>query len=228
MRKQIVRAFLVTGTVTAALTLSVPAAMATGTWTVTGGPKFTSAAASGTTFTLSDTTSGLSFTCTVGTAAGTVTDQSMNANTVIGSITSSTFGSNGSVTAAHKCNGPLSSTFTSTQRAMTTATFNAISFGGGVTTGSITGFDQIMTISSFLGTCTAEIKGTAGYKYTNGSHLLQFIPSTGTLAVTNTSGACSGIIKLNDVVTITSGSEGLVVTGTTGGGFSSPIAVSQP
>ncbi len=223
MRKQLMRTLLVAGTAAAAVTLAVPAAMAAGTWTVTGGPNFTSSASTGTTFTLSDTTSGLSFTCTVGTGAGTVTDQTSNANTAIGHITSSGFGSS-----TKKCNGPLSSTGTDTQKAGTTSVLNAGTFSGGVTTGTITAVDHVLTISSFLGTCTAEVKGTAGAKYTNSSHLLQFITTGDSLKVTSVSGACSGIISVNDVVTFASGTGGETVTGTTNTGTSSPITVSQP
>ena len=201
MRKYLARTLLVAGTAAVAASLSIPAAMAAGTWTVTGGPNFTSAAAPSTTFTLSDTTSGLSFTCTVGTGVGTVTDQAGSLNTAIGSITGSTFGSS-----AHKCNGPLGSTGTDTQKAMTVSTLNAVSYvaATGVTTGTITNVDHVLTINA-IGTCTAEVKGTAGATYTNSSHLLKFITAGDSLKVTSTSGACTGIIKTNDVVTFSSG-----------------------
>jgi len=222
MRKQLLRTLLVAGTTAAAVSLAVPAAMAAGNWTVTGGANFTSAAAAGTTFTLSDTTSGLSFTCTVGTGAGTVNDQPSGPNTVIGTITASTFGSS-----AHKCNGPLSSTGTDTQKAGTVSTLNAVSYnaaGTGTTTGTITGVDHVLTISSFLGTCTAEVKGTAAGTYTNGTELLAFITAGDNLAVTSTTGACAGIIKVNDKVTFASGSGGETVTGNP----TNPIKITSP
>jgi hypothetical protein len=219
MRKHIARTLLVAGTVVGALGLAVPAAMAAGTWTVTGGANFTSAQSAGTTFTLSDSTSGLSFTCTVGAGAGKVTDQTSSTNTAIGSITSSSFGSS-----AHKCNGPLGSTGTDAQKAGTTSTLNAVSFAAGVTTGTITGVDHVLTISSILGTCTAEVKGTAGAKYTNSSKLLQFTTTGDSLSVTSTSGSCAGIIKSGDVVTFASGSGGETVTGSP----TAAISVSQP
>jgi hypothetical protein len=219
MRKYLARTLLVAGTVVAAASLSVPAAMAAGTWTVPGGPNFTATAKAGTTFTLSDTSTGLSFTCTVGTGAGTVTDQTSSANTAIGSITSSTFGSS-----AKKCNGPLGSTGTDAQKAGTTSTLNAVSFSGGVTTGTITNVDHILTINA-IGTCTAEVKGTAGATYTNSSDLLQFITTGDNLSVTSTSGACTGIIHLGDVVTFKSSTGGgETVTGSP----NNPIQVSQP
>ncbi len=218
MRKQLAKTLLVAGTAVAALGLAVPAAMAAGTWTVTGGASFTSAQSTGTTFTLSDSTSGLSFTCTVGTGTGSVNVQS-GGPSVLGQITGSTFGSS-----AHKCNGPLGSTGTDTQKAGTTSTLNGVSWAAGVTTGTITGVDHILTISSILGTCTAEVKGTAGAKYTNATKLLQFTTAGDSLAVTSTSGSCAGIIKVKDVVTFASGTGGETVTGSP----TAAIAITQP
>ncbi len=219
MRQQLAGPLLAAGIIAAALSLSVPAAMAAGTSTVTGGPNFTAVQAPGTTITLTDSTSGLTFTCTVATAAGTVTDQSMSANTAIGSITSLTLGS-----ATAKCHGPLGSTGTLTLKAGTMPKINIASFSGGVTTGTITNVDLILTVNSVVGTCTAEIKGTIGFKYTNSTHLLQLVTAGDNLSVTSTSGACSGIIKTGDVVTITTGSGGFVLTGSP----VNPIQISEP
>jgi hypothetical protein len=218
MRKQLAKTLLVAGSAVAALALAVPAAMAAGTWTITGGASFTSTASTGTTFTLSDTTSGLSFTCTVGTGTGTVIDQ-VSGSSVLGHITASTFGS-----AAHKCNGPLGSTGTDTQKAGTTSTLNGVAWAAGVTTGTITGVDHVLTINSILGACTAEVKGTAGAKYTNATKLLQFTTAGDSLAVTSTAGNCAGIIKVNDVVTFASGTGGETVTGSP----TAAIAITQP
>jgi len=219
MRKQLARTLLVAGTAVVAMGLAVPAALAAGTWTVTGGTNFTSAASAGTTFTLSDTTHSASFTCTVGTGTGTVTDESGGANTAIGSITAATFGSS-----AHKCSGPLGSTGTDAQVAGTTSTINVASFSAGKTTGTITGIDHKITISSALGSCTAEVKGTAGVTYTNSSDLLQFTTAGDSLKVTSVSGNCAGIIQVNDNVTFTSGTGGETVTGSP----VNPIQISQP
>jgi hypothetical protein len=217
MRKQLARTFLVAGTAIAAMGLAVPAALAAGTWTVTGGPSFTSAASTGTTFTLTDTTHSATFTCTVGTAAGTVTDQTSGPSP-FGSITASTFGS-----AAHKCSGPLGSTGTSTQKTGTTAKLNGISFAGGVTTGTITGIDHLFTASAFGINCSAEITGTAGVKFTNSSHLLQFTTTGDSLTVKSASG-CVGIIQAGDNVTFSSGTGGETVTGSP----TSSIQISSP
>ena len=221
MRKNFVRAVLVAGTAAAAVSLAIPAAMAAGTWTVKGGTNFSSAAAASTTFTLSDTTSHLSFTCTVGTASGTVINETSGTTTAIGSITASAFGS-----AAHKCNGPLGSTGTSTQAAGTTAVLNVASYNAGtkVTTGTITSITHNLSISSALGSCSAVVKGTAGVTYNNTTSLLQFTTAGDSLSVTSTSGSCTGIIKVGDVVTFTSGTGGETVTGSP----VNPITAEQP
>jgi len=212
MRKQLARTFLVAGTVIAAVGLAVPAAMAAGTWTVTGGPNFTS---SGTgTFTLKDTTHSATFTCHVGSAAGTVTDQTSGPSP-FGSVTSSSFGSS-----SNKCSGPLGSTGTSNQKSGTTAHINGTSFSGGVTTGTITGVDHIFTASAFGINCTAEVKGTAGVTYSNSTHVLTFTTAGDSLTVTSATG-CAGIIQVNDNVTFT-GSE--TVTGSP----TNPIQISSP
>jgi hypothetical protein len=219
MHRQLARALFVVGTIAVALGLAIPAAMATGTWTVAGGTNFSSKQSSGTTFTLTDVTAKLSFTCTVGTGSGTVTDETHGTKTAIGSIKASTFGSS-----SKPCNGPLSSTGTDTQKSGTTSTLNVSSFSGGVTTGTVTNVDHILTAHSPFGICTAEVKGTAGVTYTNSSHLLKFTTARDNLKVTSTSGICAGIIKTNDVVTFTSGSHGETVTGSP----VNPIQISQP
>jgi hypothetical protein len=219
MHMRLARTLVVTGTVGAALSLAIPAAMAAGTWTITGGTNFTSTASSGTKFTLTDKTAGVSFTCTVGTGSGTVTDETHGTKTAIGSIKASTFGSS-----TKKCTGPLDSTGTDTQKSGTTSTLNVASFKSGKTTGTVTGIDHVLTAKSPFGTCTAEVKGTAGVTYTNSSRLLQFTTTGDNLKVTSTSGICAGIIKVNDVVTFTSGTGGETVTGSP----KNPIQISQP
>lgn len=215
MRKVLTRILLAAGSAAVVIALAIPPAMASGTWTVTGGRNWTGAQSSGTTITQTDVTSGTVFTCTVAAFAGTVINENSGAITTIGSITSFSF---------TKCTGPLGSTATKKQKAGTTATFNALSFSGGVTTGTITGWDEILTISSILGMCTAEIKGTAGVKYTNATKLLQFTTAGDSLQVTSASGSCMGIIKTGDVFTISSGTGGITITGSP----TSTISISQP
>lgn len=219
MRKQHTRKILVAGTIVTIMGLAVPAAMASGTWTVTGGPNFSSTTSAGTTFTLTDTTAGLSFTCTVSTSSGTVTDETGSTNNVVGTVTATTFGNS-----SHKCSGPMGSTGTDSQKAGTTETLNASSFSGGVTTGTITNVDQILTVSSTLGTCTAEIKGIAGATYNDSTRLVRYTTSGDSLRVASTSGSCAGIINANDVLTFSSASGGKTVTGSP----VNPIQASQP
>src|SRR5215469_11258503 len=94
MRKQLGRVILAAGTVAAALGLAIPAAVASGTWTVTGGPNFTATG----TVKISDGAN--SFTCTA-TASGTVNDESHGTNTAFFTITKFTL---------TNCKGSFSST----------------------------------------------------------------------------------------------------------------------
>ncbi len=213
MHRKLARAFLAGLTAAVAVLLGTSAAMASGTWTVTGGPRFT-AAQSGT-VTISDSTSGTAFSCAVATAAGSVTDQSGSANANVGSITSLTFGS-----ASHKCTGPLGSTATIAEKAGTTASVTATSYSSGVTDGTAE-IDIVFTISSILGTCTVEAKGLVDFTYNDSTGVLQFTSIGSSLVVTSTSGACAGIIKSGDHLSI---SGTIIVTGDP----INPIKISQP
>ena len=155
MRKQLIRTLLVAGTAVAAMGLAVPAAVASGTWTVTGGPSYTATASSGTTFTLKDTTNSATFTCTVGTAAGSVTDQTSGASP-FGTVTTPPSAVRPTSAAA-----PSAAPAPAPTKAGTTAHINGTWFTGGVTTGTISGIDHIFTASAFGINCTAEITGTA-------------------------------------------------------------------
>jgi hypothetical protein len=201
MRKQLGRAILAAGTVVAALGLAIPAALASGTWTVSGGPNFTGHG----TVTLTDVTTKVSFTCTI-TLAGTVTNQTHSTNTAIGRITTVTLSN---------CTGPPGSTVTGSG---TMGTINASSYSGGVTTGTITNVDLVLAITSILGRCTAAVKGTAGITYTNSSGLLRFTTSGDSL--TGAASSCPGI-SMGDAWTIT-GSVTLT------GSPVNPVQVSQP
>lgn len=223
MLKQAARIVLAGCTIVAALSLASPMAMAVGTWTVTGGPAFTASTASGTTFTLTDRTNDSAITCTVATAKGNVTDQSSSANTRVASVTSSTFGDS-----AHKCSGPLGSTGTITQKPGTTATLNALLYGDGLTTGDIDGADLVLTLTSILGTCSAQITGTAGFSYINTSHLLSYLTVDNDLQVISTSSTgfgCSGIIQVDNEITLRSGTGGVRVDVSIP---LAPIQISQP
>lgn len=217
MHKQLKRAILATGTVTATLCLAVPAAMAAGTWTVSGGPSFTSMQSNGSTFTLTDTVTGSHFICTLATAAGVVHNEKQGDNTAIGSVTSATFGD-----ATHLCVGPLTLTGTASLAPGATPTLNAGSYDSNtfVMTGTITGFDEILT----AGGCTIEVKGmgTAGVTYSDLTSLLQFTTSGDNLSVKSNN--CKGFgFNPTDAVTFSS-TGGETVTGNP----NNPITVSQP
>jgi hypothetical protein len=213
MRKELARTVLVVGSAAVAMVMGISPAMASGTWTVTGGPSFT-AVQSGS-ITINDSTSSGSFACSVAGASGSVTDQTHAANANVGSMTSLTFGS-----ASHKCSGPLGATATISEKSGTTALMTANSFAGGVTSG-VADIDIVFTISSILGTCTAEAKGPVSFTYDDSTGRLQFISTGSGLTVTSTSGSCAGIIKSGDVLFI---SGTIIVTGSP----VSVIEISQP
>lgn len=166
-----------------------------------------------------DRINGNTFTCTAAMAQGSVTDQVSSTNTHIGVVSSSNFGD-----PTHKCSGPFGSRGTSIQKAKTLAWIDVLQFNEGVTLGDITDVDQVLTISSIAGTCTAESTGTAGFSYANATDLLQFIVADDDLRVASASGSCFAIIHANDLLTLTSGSGGLTITGSP----VNPIQISQP
>lgn len=218
MRKQLAKAILVAGTVTAAFGLGMSAALAVTTYTITGGPNFTWVQPSGTTFTLNDTTAGSGFTCAVSTGAGSVTDGSHNTS-AFGSVTSSTFGS--SSTRCRGTGGAAGQTGTVSQKSGTTATLNISVISSGVITGTITNLDEILTTAN--GLCTIEVRGTAGVVYPDFFTRLQFTTAGDSLSVISTSGICLGVSK-GDTVTFSTGSGFEVVTGSP----VNPISISFP
>lgn len=215
MTKFLIRVALAAMAIAVVVNVAQPVALAAGTWTVTGGANFTASASAGTTFTLTDSTSGLTITCTSGTLAGTVVDGTSSTNIVVGSITAAALGT---------CHGPLGTTCTIMKKTGTTGTINVTSFNGGTVTGTITNVDLIITCTTVLGTCTAEAKGTVGFDYKNSSSLLQYTTTGGQLTITSTSGACAGILRVGDVIVLSSGTLGLILTGSP----VNPISISQP
>src|SRR5580658_3035001 len=184
MRKQLTRVLLAVGGATAVMVVAVPAAMASVHSTVTGAPTpvtgvapWTAVQAPGTTFTLTDTTSAQSITCTVGAATGTVMVVN-GLGTGFGTVNSSSFGSG-----AQPCNGPLGSIGMISQKAGTIAMSNLTSFANGVGTGTISGINEILTLNAPVGICTAEFVGTAGVTYTAATSLLQFTAAGDSLTV---------------------------------------------
>lgn len=206
MRKQLARATLVAGTVAAALCLSIPAALAAVTVTVSGGTSFTSTQTTGASFKLTDATTNQTFTCTKGSSAGTVTDGT-HENNPFGSVTSNSFSS---------CtNGFVSGS--SSQKTGTTASLNGLTYSAPVETGTITNVDETLTIT---GICSTEVKGTAGVTYNNNTHVLAFTTAGDSLSVQNNN--CSPFVKSGDTVQFSGSGE--TVTGSP----VNPIQVSNP
>jgi hypothetical protein len=198
MRKSSASALVVAAAAVSGLTL-VPSAFAA-TWSVTSGGTFTAALKSGTSVTLTDTTTSQSITCSVASAGGSVPNGTGLSGTGIGSITSATFG-----TSSNKCSGPFFSTFTSALKSGTTWHLNAVSYAAGVTTGTITGIDALLTGSSVFGSCSAEVTGEADkVTYTNSTGQLQISADpTPKLTLSNVTGAgCAGLINNTDKATI--------------------------
>ena len=154
-----------------------------------------------------------------GVASGTVTDQNMSMNTTVGTMSALAFGS-----LTKKCAGPLGSTATSVQQAGVQITLMVNSSAAGVVVGVVVGVDLVTTISGIFGTCASEIKGSAGIQYNTSTGLLQFITPGDSLSVSSTSGSCPGLPKTGDVMTLSSGTGGLAVTGAP----VNPILISQP
>ena len=217
MRTQLAKISLAATAVAALAVFTGPAALAAGTWTVTGGTSLSGAPASGTTFTFTDTANSQSLACTGGAIAGTVTDESGSANAAVSALTSLRFTS---------CTGPLGLSGSVAQATGTAATLNATSYNSGskLTTGTITSLNLNMTLSGALGTCAATIKGTAGITYSDTTLLLRFTTAGDSLKVTSTSGSCAGFVATGNPITLSSGTGGFILTGSP----TNPIVIKQP
>lgn len=199
MRKSSASALVATAAAASAFAIATPAFAAT--WTVTSGGTISGTLKSGTNAVLKDTTTNQSITCTVASAGGSVPNGVGLPGTAIGSITSATFG-----TSSTKCSGPFFSSFTSALKAGSNWKLNAVSYSGGVTHGTITGVDALVTGSSILGSCNAEVTGEVdSVTYTNSTGVLAIAAdATPKLALSNVSGSgCAGLLKNGDKATLT-------------------------
>ncbi|HVB46368.1 MAG TPA: hypothetical protein VNF47_27175 [Streptosporangiaceae bacterium] len=191
MRKQLAKLALAGGVIVTALGVAIPAYAST--WTVSGGTSWS--ATNSTTVTLKDTTHGTSFSCSVAKAAGSMKNGTGLAGSGIGSITSSSFGNSTS-----KCSGSFGATGTAVQASGSTELINAVSYSSGVTTGTVSNIDTILSVSDLFGTCTATATGTANSTYTNSSGTLAFV-GTGPLTIASATGSgCAGVITTGDSV----------------------------
>jgi hypothetical protein len=179
---------LVTGAAfAAAIALAASPASAAGTWTVAGGGAITAVS---TNSVLTDGSTGTQLKCTASNAAGTATDGTGLSGTGLASISTVSWTS---------CSGPLGITFSVAAQGLPWAV-NAVSYSGGVTTGTLTG---VKAHISGVG-CTADFGGatsgsaaTLDVSYTNSSHTLT-IKGTGDLHAYNVSGTCLGLINSGD------------------------------
>jgi hypothetical protein len=215
MRKLLTRISLAATATVVALSLGSQAAFAAGTWTVTGGPGFTGSPQPGTSFMFTDTTNGKTVSCTKAMFAGTITDQSGSTNTQIGSLSSFGFSS---------CTGPMGLAASATAGTGTTISVSAYNATTGTVTGTLLNVSLVFTITTILGVCTASIKGIAGFSYLNSSSLLRFTTAGDALQVTSISGSCAGLFARADVITLSSGTGGLIITGSP----INPISIRQP
>jgi hypothetical protein len=193
MNRRLNRILIVGGGAAAVIALSAQAAFAS-TWTISPAGSFTGSLNSGTTTVLKDTNTGITLSCTIATAKGSVPKAGSGlSGTGIATISSTTFG-----TSTTPCTGPLGSTITAVSLNAPWK-LNAVSYkasvDGGQTTGTITaaGTGVGAKISGVIGgvSCTATVGGTkaapakANGLYDNGSHLLAVTSVTGLKVLTS-------------------------------------------
>jgi hypothetical protein len=190
--RKVAKSSLVAGAaLAAAVGFAASPASAAGTWTVTGGGSFTAKA---TNPVLTDTKTGTQLKCATSAASGSAANGTGLSGTAIGHISAVTWTS---------CSGPLGITFSVTAQGLPWAV-NAVSYSGGVTTGTLSG---VKAHISGLG-CTADFAGatststaTLNATYTNSTHVLAV--SGGNLHAYNVSGTCLGLINSGDPATYT-------------------------
>jgi hypothetical protein len=196
LRNRLSRRILLTGAATAA-TIGVTAGVALAvliTFTITPGGAITATA--GTT-TLTDTNTGSVLTCTSSTSSGTLHSGSGISGTSLGTISALSFSN---------CTGPLSLTFTVTNKNfpwnLSGTSYNA-GLGGGTTTGFISKIKSVLSgpsCSADVGGTTATSAGKVKVTYTNNTHKLKVLSTGGNLHVWNVSG-CAGLINSGDATT---------------------------
>lgn len=208
MRKlpKVVKGGLVTATaVAAAIGFASSPATAAGGWTVSGstgsGGAFSAAA---TKPVLKDINTGTTLTCATSAATGTAVNGTYSSGTNIAAINSVTFAS---------CTGPAGISFTVASQGLPWH-LNAVSYSGGVTTGTLTGVKAKLS-----GLCNATFADPSGVangatlsaQYNNATHTLSILP-TSALKAYSVSGICLGLINANDLASF---SANYVVTPST-------------
>jgi hypothetical protein len=182
--------------VAATVGLAASPASAAGTWTVSGstgsGGAFT---ASATKPVLKDANTGTTLTCASSAATGTAPNGTGLSGTNIAAINTVTFAS---------CTGPAGISFTVASQSLPWH-LNAVSYSGGVTTGTLTGVRAKLT-----GLCNATFAAPSGVNngatltgsYNNATHTLS-ISGASALKAYSVSGICVGLINNNDLASFT-------------------------
>lgn len=192
MGKRIAAALFSAGVAALTIGLSATSSLAAGaTWTVSPGGAVTGKA--GTT-TLTDTTSGISLSCTSSKLKASLKSGKGLPGKGIGTVTSAAFS-----------NCTVLSVTISLSSGTVAWKLNASSFSSGTTSGTITGIHLAVKSS----VCSAVVDGTGatahngkvGVKYSNKTHVLKILPQ-GNLHVYRVSG-CGGAISNGDAGTIT-------------------------
>lgn len=192
MRKTLSAALLTLASAGLAVGLSATSALAATTWSVSPGGSISGSA--GTTK-VTDTTSGLTVTCTSSTLSGSLKSGSGLKGAGIGTVTSLDFN-----------NCSVDGLTLSLSSGTVAWKLNAASYKTGVTHGTISGIHFVISSSE----CDAVIDGTSGtadngkvkVTYTNSTGKLKVLPKGGNLHVYDVNG-CLGAISNGDAGTIT-------------------------
>ncbi len=170
--------------VVTAIGLGAPPAAAS-TWTVSSGGSFNATQILSVNF--KDTTTNQPISCSAWTALGNAPNGTGKPGTGIFTLNNGNIGG---------CSGPLGTSGTGTFA----ATFNAVSYNTGTTTGTLTGIALTFSIHNILGTCNASVNGSANnVTYSNSGKLSVRSDFNPGLTVTSAAGyGCTGLMKVYD------------------------------
>jgi hypothetical protein len=188
MRKIVGSSLLVGAAAVGAIAFSAPSAFAA-TWSVSGGTSFTGTSTS---IAFRDVTTNQPFNCTGSSVSGTAANGTGLSGTGIATLGNGTFSG---------CTGNLGSSGTAT---LTAGSLNAVSYSGGVTTGTITGLAATLKINDLLGTCNATVSGEVdSVTYNNSTQKLSVAAdaSPKLTIVSATGSGCAGLINGGDLTT---------------------------
>ena len=194
MRKHLSAALLTLASAGLAVGLSATSALAATTWSVSPGGSISGSA--GTTK-VTDTTSGLTVTCTSSTLSGSLKSGTGLAGKGLGTVTSLNFN-----------NCTVDGLTLSLSSGTVAWKLNAASFSSGVTHGTISGIHFVISSSA----CSAVIDGTGGSAH-NGKVKITYTNSTGKLKVL-AKGDNLHVYKVNGCLGAISNGDAGTITGT--------------